>query len=137
MDSVYCMLQQIRKRPGLYLGEKSLSALGHFMAGYVFRNITELWMEKTGLEFSENYDFFTSTLHYAEYHDCLDGFCKFVHAHYNVEMGVKNSEIIILEKSSSQEEAFDKHYELLDIFFAEQRKKVNSPDKGFSGDVTT
>jgi len=84
---------------------------------------TELWMKNTGVDFTNDYDFFSSTIHFAGYTDCLGGFDQFIYAHYNVEMGAKNGRRIILENSLSEAEAFDKYYELLDIFFDEQRKK--------------
>jgi len=129
MDAVYCMLQQIRKRPGLFIGVKSLTALGHYLRGYTFRIKTELWMKNTGANFSDDYDFFSSTTHFARYSDCLDKFDMFVYTHYNVKMGAKSGNTVILENCQSEEEAFNKFYELLDAYFDEQRKKGNLPVK--------
>jgi len=129
MDAIYCMLQQIRKRYGAYLGKKSLSALGHFLQGYSFRIIAELWMKKTKLDLATNYDVFLHSNHTEAPCKCLDGFNAFVHDYYNIEMTVLNDESLILQNTQSEEEAFDKFYELLDMFFAEQRKKGLLPDE--------
>jgi len=131
MDDIYCLLQQIRKRPGLYIGKISLTALGNFLYGYTYRIITELWMKKTGLDFATDYDCFIRTSGIAEYSDCLVGFDEFVYAYYNVEMGAKNGDTVILENCQSEEEAFNKFYELLDAYFDEQHKK----EKGDINDI--
>jgi len=139
MDDVYCMLQQIRKRPGLYLGwsGKSLTALSHFLHGYDVGITAELRMRKTKFDFTTSNDVFICTSDEVKNNHCLDGFNEFAHDYYGIKMTVSCGEYLILQNTQSEEEAFDKYYELLDIFFAEQRKKVNSPDKGFSGDITT
>ena len=126
MDSVGFLLQEIRKRPGIYLGVKSLSALGRFMNGYTFRVSAETWMKKTGLDFTANYDDFNNSLHLTRDSDSFDWseFDQFIFAHYNVEMGAKNSQRIILENSQSEDEAFDKFYELLDLYLDVQRTRI-------------
>ena len=124
MDSAIFLLQQIRKRPGLYLGVKSLTTLGRFMHGYTFREAAEAWMKETGLDFTENYDYFHKSFNILVKHpDSFDWreFDQYIFAHYNVEMGAKSGERIILENSQSEEEAFDKYYELLDLYLNIQR----------------
>jgi len=117
------MLQQIRKRPGVYLGKNSLTALRFFLHGYTFRIVTELWMKRTGLDFvTTDYDYFIQTNDISKYSDCLDGLDEFVHAYYKEEITVKSCFTVIFENTSSEEEALDKFYELLDLYFAEQRK---------------
>ena len=125
MDDIYCLLQQIRKRPGLYIRNKSLTALGHFLHGYNFRQIAELWMKSTGIDFTSDYDYFIRTLHLGDRPSCLDGFNQFVYEYYGVEMSAKDGETVIKENTNSEEEAFDKFYEILDLYFSEQ---------GISGD---
>ena len=129
MDHAYFMLQLIRNRPGLYIGKPSLTALRCYMSGYTDRLTTELWMKKTGLDFTEHYDYFSKSGGVVECKDYLDGFANFIFDYYNVRMTVKSGETIILENTPSEEAAFDKYYELLDLYFDEQHKKEgDAPD---------
>ena len=118
MDSFYFFLQEIRERPGLYLGGKSLEALGHFWAGYGYCSFIERWEKATGRDYFENY----------EEARCSDvgrepfeqhfmyGFDEFVHEYYNCVMTTLNGKSLISKNSDSDGEAFDKFFELFDEY---------------------
>ena len=94
-DLLYKLLQKIRDRPGLYLGEKSLIYLYYLILGY----------EDRAFETDPNY------------HDCLDGFDEFVYSYYyDQPIGTRSWKRFILDNTNTQEEAFDEFYELLDEF---------------------
>ena len=96
MNKELDLLQKIREQPGLYLGTKNLMYLHHFYGGYVF---------KTGEII-------------LDYRYSLHGFDEYVHQYYN-DISTNNWAGLIVERSSSQGEAFDKFYDLLDSFLGE------------------
>ena len=118
MDSFCLLLQKIRERPGLFLGEKSLKTLGHFWAGYGFKEAMEIWEKSTGQNFFEHYDEAIRSDLRPEQNGrhFMDGFDQYVHSHYNCIVGAQSGTGLISEKSESEEEAFDKFFELLDEF---------------------
>ena len=121
MKDSYFIMQQVRKCPGVWLGSKSLSALCRFVAGYEYRISTELWMKKTGLDFTEHYDYFLKTyeIGYRSYVNWYE-FNQFVHEYYKAVYNTRNAEGLILESTTSEEEAFDKYFELLDAYLEMQ-----------------
>ena len=122
MGCTYLMLQKIQKTPGLFLGKKSLDALGHFLDGYEFRIWVENWEKATGLDFFENYEEASRSSVGSKPREqrFMYGFDRFVHLHYNCGMTVKSGIGLILEMSDSDEEAFDTFFELLDEFLKQK-----------------
>ena len=124
MNSFYFMLQQIRKRPGLFLEKPSLIALDNFWSGYAQRDAIEVWQQKTGKDYFENYDEAIRTniskMYGDDYSYFLDGFDEFVHSYYDHKMTTLNGTGLISKKSNSDEEAFDKFFELLDEFLKQK-----------------
>lgn len=93
MSPDYEMLQKIKERPALFIGEKNLSHLSHFINGYSYR------AAETDQSFC----------------GCLPGFGEFVHRYYNLSTSMSGEKLII-EREDSEEKAFEKFYELLDNF---------------------
>jgi len=119
MNTFHILLQGIRKRPGLYLGNKSLSRLAHFRHGYELRERIEYWEKQTGLSFSEHfYEAVNFTMPASESFLMRLLFDEFVHAHYGQTMGAMCAETLIVTMSNSEDEAFDKYCELYDEFCA-------------------
>ena len=98
-DVLSVLVQKIREQPEFYLARKSLTFLFSFIEGYIWRIRKE-------------------TLNYSYQCDCYSwDFMEFIFAHYNAEQNVlKGWDDVILEHTPSEEEAFDKFYELLDEF---------------------
>jgi len=117
-DPRYLMLQEIRKRPGLFLGKVSLEALDHFLFGYDMREWAYRYKNQTGKEFFENFDEANKTPLDNDELDCSnpDDFNNFVHSHYNHKMSTLNEFSLLSRKCNSDEEAFFKYFELLDQF---------------------
>ena len=116
LESFFFVLQMLRESPKEHLGKKSLDYLVRFWRGYLFRYITELWEKDTGLSFIENYDKtmdFTSLLPDSNF---MGQFTKFVHSHYNRTMSGNDVMTLITKNSNSEDEAFDKYFELHDAF---------------------
>ena len=101
MDLVYNLLQKIKKRPELYLGEKNLHFLFHFINGYTHR-------------LCEEDPYYTC---------CLDGFYQFVWLYYN-DSSVGGWCEMISYNINSPEEAFDKFFELLDKHMSHEKAKL-------------
>ena len=122
MSELYYLLQDIRPRPALYLGKKSLTALRIFISGYEFKEMIDDRARATGLDFVENHDeFFNITI--KESPRFLDYFDRFVNVYYNVvtTLGWCN---LILEDTQSEEKAIDKFYELLDEYVKISSKEI-------------
>ncbi|MCL2388323.1 MAG: hypothetical protein FWC89_12380 [Defluviitaleaceae bacterium] len=50
----------------------------------------------------------------------MDGFNEFVWSHYNCQSWAMSGEMIISKNSNSEEEAFDKFFELYDEFIKQK-----------------
>jgi len=124
IGSFYSFIQEIRERPALWLGEKSLKALVQFWDGYSFREHVEAWERLTGRNFFENFNEAICSeipgVSSGPHLYSKSGFNKFVHLHYNCEIGVMSAYWLISSKSKSEEEAFDKFLELLDEFLEQK-----------------
>lgn len=94
MDKLYQRLQEIKQRPGLYLGEKTLVRLEKFLSGYALCR-EDYGIEKTKL---------------------FDGFDDFVRERYGIK--THNAMQIINFYSGTKEEAFYKYFELLEKYWA-------------------
>ena len=126
MSSVYAMLQKVRECPEIFMGEKSLEALIHFWNGYVIGVTVGTWEQATGRDFFEHYDEAICSHMHSEDH-IMSGFDTFVHEYYERKITSWKGTYLILQNTSSEEEAFDKFFELLDEFLAltdEQKSQI-------------
>ena len=125
MRELYYVLQDIRPRPALYLGVKSLTALRIFISGYEFKEMIDNHAKATGLDFVKNHDEFFKVS--AEYSTCrfLDYFDRFVSVYYN-DITTKGWCNLILEGTQSEEKAVDKFYELLDEYVITSKDDIES-----------
>lgn len=98
MESLYKRLSEMRERPGMYLGKKSLELLDAYINGYLDHQY----------ELESNFR-----------SDFLD-FGPFVRRYFNVEEEFHWLRIIAYH-SSSDETAIDLFYELLDKFLIEKQ----------------
>jgi len=128
MDTFYYFLQRIRERPGLWLGEKSLKALVHFWHGYSCREHVEAWEKMTSRDFFQNFAEAANSgsLGLPSFYSKHE-FNGFVHRYYCVEITTMSGEYLISEKSNSEEEAFDKYFELLDAFCEQKGLPIPYP----------
>lgn len=97
---IYDLLMDIRKRPGVYLGQKSLTLLSFTLGGYLLR------MNHEGIP-------------------CLDemsGFQEFVGKRY--DNFTHRWDMIIRFYSASEAEAFDRFYELFDEYLSENSEEI-------------
>lgn len=119
MNSFYFMLQKIRERPGVFLGRKSLEALIHFLNGYAIGGETFGQPEFGGYfqYFGKHIDFEVPFMPSGNY--VVPGFNEFVHTYFNCEMTTQGGTWLIVENINSDEEAFDKFFELLDEFMGQ------------------
>jgi len=106
MDPVYKLLHEMKKRPGMYFGEKHFERLYFFIQGYKYRIMED------------------STNPLSHQRNSLDEIYEIVNSHYNAP-GNRGWQEVILQNTNSQEEAFDKFFELFDIFLDQ---KGISPD---------
>lgn len=90
MDKTYELLNDIRKRPEMYLGRKSLELLFTYLLGFNHRKGNDEA-------------------------DCLTGFQEYVETLYGLNVD-HNWAILIRFFSSSDEEAFYEFYRLFDTF---------------------
>jgi hypothetical protein len=126
---------KIGDSPNIYSGEKSLFRLRLFMTAYYYRCRMEEWEKETGLK---AYEHFEEANAYENTPESIIRLCGkvtidfnfFVHDHYDrlteADNGEKrllspHSPMSLIEKmSSSEEEAFDKYFELRDAFIAQR-----------------
>ena len=129
-ESFYFILPKIRQLPGLYLGKKSLEALMHYWRGYAFGIEVKTWEHSSGRNFFENYDDAVSAkvnrIPYNQHF--MYGFDQFIQSRYKVSLGSLSAATFILQESSSDEEAFDTFFELLDEFFNQSGKTLLGKD---------
>ncbi len=92
---VYNLLMDIKKRPGVYLGQKSLTLLNAFLGGYIFR------LREEGCSDAS-----------------LTDFQDYIRDRFNIQSAHGWAHIIRFY-STSEAEAFDRFYELLNDFLAE------------------
>jgi len=103
MDIVIEKLNEIRQRPGMYLGKKSLILLAAYINGYVCREC----------ELNNNFE------------SRFSDFNEYVKRRFNIESGQDWLKIILFN-SSTEEDAVDLFYKLLDEFFIEKAKSIDS-----------
>jgi len=122
MNKIYNMLEKIREMPGLYLGKKSLEALFYFWNGYSWGSDVEAWERMTNLNFFDNYEEAVRCMSIRHSSTDWSEFNKYVHTHYNQNVGAMGATMLILENSNSDEDAFDTFFELLDDFMSKNGK---------------
>jgi hypothetical protein len=133
----YLAENKLGSSPSIYSGEKSLFRLRLFMTGYYYRCLTEEWEKETGLKAYEHFEEANAYENTPESIIRLSGkvtfdFNYFVHDHYDrltcsehtggkkILASPYSPESLIKEMSSSEEEAFDKYFELRDAFIAQR-----------------
>jgi hypothetical protein len=99
MDILYNKIQQMKKRPGMYIGKPSLSLLQAYLNGYV------AYHNEVNVE--QNYFF-------------LPQFQEYIQKRFKIESTHSWAEIITFY-SSSDDAAFDSFYQLLDDFVSENQ----------------
>lgn len=99
MDNAYELMKKIREKPGLYLGEKSLTRLNFFIFGYEHKE------QELGLQLTNE----------------IAGFDEFTREKYGDKMTLNCWERV-LRNTDSEEVAFDKFFELLDEFMAKKQQ---------------
>ena len=113
-DSFRFWLHKIREKPGLFLGEPSLTALVHFWDGYAFRGMIE--PEKSSCLGDYNGIENSNMCCKSGGHHFLDGFEEFVSSYYSCEHATQGWGKAISQNCSSEAAAFDKFFELFDEF---------------------
>ncbi|MCU0796227.1 MAG: hypothetical protein MUF31_09865 [Akkermansiaceae bacterium] len=89
------LIEAIRQRPGMYFGSKSLTAFHHFLCGYRLAcDVHQIKDDRLGLEIPS--DFNEWVAYRARFQESTSGWCK-----------------MIVATSKSDEEAFDRFFELL------------------------
>jgi len=106
MDKLLSTLQKIKKRPELYLSNKSLKLLSEFISGYEICQ--------------EDYQIETNNI--------FLGFDEYIHERYKI-FTTHNAMQIISFFSISEEKAFDKFYELLEKFLEEHPENLKETNK--------
>jgi len=96
MDILYKKIQQMKQRPGMYIGKKSLHLLQAYLNGYIAYH--------NEVNDKPNYFF-------------LPEFQEYVQQRYNIHTTHSWASLITFF-SCNDNDAFDKFYELLDDFFA-------------------
>jgi hypothetical protein len=95
MSQSTSMIESIRHRPGLYLGSKSLTAFYHFLNGYkIACSAHRIEEDLLGLEIP--HDFHEWVAYRTRFRESTSGWCN-----------------MIVATSRSEEEAFDRFFELL------------------------
>ena len=124
-NTFFYLLSTINKKPVVWLGKKSLDALMLFWEGYAFRVL----LEKTGeldkplvLARPKSRDKSKVPKEYLDpnYEHFMDGFEAFVYSHYKHGYSTLGWKNLISKNCNSDEEAFDKFFELLEEFFAQK-----------------
>jgi len=134
MDHYELLLHKILEKPFDYLSEKSLKSLRTFLNGYKLRCKMEQWEKESDLNYFEHNESRIQLgldRNFVEYQE----FNIFVHIYYN--HGVMRAKdgtnryltshtinSLIIEKSNSEEEAFDKYFELREKYLSMSDKEI-------------
>ena len=107
MDKVYRLLQEIRKRPGLYLGKPSIERLGSFLDGYY------------------HYEFELNGMCEP---DCLVGFREYIQKKY--ELRTPHDWVNVIQCFSySEQDALDIFYKALDQYLQNPLEYMEAASK--------
>jgi hypothetical protein len=104
MSNFYDFLQNIRKRPAMYLGQRSITRLHIFLCGYRFAR-SELGISQTEQE-----------REFGEFQSWLE-------QKFNVET-TQSWANIILSRTKNESQALDNFFELLDEFLRCRKQPV-------------
>ncbi len=115
MFTLYERIQKIRERPGLYLGEASISKLRAYLEGYQAA-LRDCDIPKTEQE-EEFYQFH-----------------EWVRQYYNFSESTSGWNNMILARSSDEAQALEIFFDLFDQFL-EQQKQKKAKQKIISGGV--
>ena len=107
MDSIFGLLEKISQKPGLYLGNSSVTALRHFIVGYKFAR-QEIGIVPTEIEL-----------------DFYQEFQPWLQRYFHIQT-INSWDKILLFKYVNEEAAFSKFFQLLDEFC--QRDKNQNID---------
>ena len=121
-DTFLTWLPRIRENPGVFLGEPSLTALSHFWNGYAFREMPEKQEKQTyanDLKECEKTVVPERLSKRSEKH-FMDGFEKFAYSYFGCDWSTQGWVKLITEHCNSEAEAFNKFFELFDMFIKEK-----------------
>lgn len=105
MSDPASLIDAIRQRPGMYFGSKSLTAFYHFLAGYQMAcGLHQIEEDRLGLKIPP--DFHDWVAYRTHFRESTSGWCN-----------------MIVATSQSEEEAFDRFFELLE----EHSKRAPKP----------
>ncbi|RFC50893.1 MAG: hypothetical protein DVB22_001761 [Verrucomicrobia bacterium] len=105
MSEPESLIEAMRLRPGMYLGSKSLTAFADFLGGYqLARGLHEMEDDRLGIRIPP--DFHEWVAYRNHFRESTSGWCK-----------------MIVATSQSEEEAFDRFFELL-AEHAERARRV-------------
>ncbi|HLP90025.1 MAG TPA: hypothetical protein VK184_15720 [Nostocaceae cyanobacterium] len=102
MDNLYNLLQNIKKRPAMYLGRNSIFSLQSFLDGYYFAR------REIGIPLTEKESEFQT-------------FLQWIRERFNVETGQLWSSIILFH-SADEKSAVDRFFILFDEFMKQKQK---------------
>lgn len=103
MGHFYDVIKEVRERPGMYMGSKSLTVLEAFLSGFSYA------LQKQGLD-TEDIGLSQIPFHY---------FNDFVAAYYNYSESTSGWKNMILNKNNNDEEvSFDVFYKLFYKFYS-------------------
>ncbi|TAE56912.1 MAG: hypothetical protein EAZ76_11905 [Nostocales cyanobacterium] len=97
MAGIYEVLQKIKDRPGMYIGNSSITVLRHFLVGYKFAR------NELGVELNQ------------EEADFYDNFQPWIQQHFNVRTSNSWANIILLF-TRDEKDAFNRFFTLLEEF---------------------
>ncbi len=101
MDNLYELLQKIKQKPSVYLGNPSILCLRAFLSGY---NVAQYQL---GLPLGEK--------------DALDGFQEWIQKKFRIESSQSWANIILFF-SQDERDALDNFFELLEEFRQWQKR---------------
>lgn len=97
MAGIYEVLQKIKDRPGIYIGNSSITVLRHFLVGYKFAR------NELGVELNQ------------EEADFYDNFQPWIQQHFKVKTSNSWANIILLF-TRDEKDAFNRFFALLEEF---------------------
>lgn len=109
MGGIYAVLQKIKDKPGMYIGNSSITVLRHFLVGYEFAR------SELGLELSE------------EEADFYEHFHSWIERYFKVRTSNSWANIILLF-TRDEKEAFNCFFKLLDDF-KQRDRNLDTEDK--------
>ncbi|MBE9238326.1 hypothetical protein IQ227_20450 [Anabaena aphanizomenioides LEGE 00250] len=112
MGGIYEVLQKIKHRPGMYIGNSSITILRHFLVGYKFAR------NELGVELNQ------------EESDFYENFQPWIQQHFNVRTSNSWANIILLF-TRDEKDAFNRFFTLLEEF---KQRDQNQDNKAMQKD---